>query len=491
MNHFCALVDRLIAVSIENQITTPRDTIYVRNRILSLLNESEYERSESPAKLSLYETLDALSTFAVEKGLIEDSLYAKDIFTSKLMDIFLPAPSAIEEHFFTSYHKSPKQATDYFYNLSQSSNYIKMSRIAKNISYKLPSKYGTIDITINLSKPEKDPKEIALLKSAPPNKYPSCLLCIENEGYEGTVKLPDRANHRMISLNLNDREWMLQYSPYLYYNEHCILLSKYHEPMKLTLDSFYNLLSFVEMFPHYFLGSNADLPIVGGSILSHEHYQGGHYKFPIHTASTLWEFKLSKFPHITCKLLNWPLSTIQLIGENLEEVALCTDYIYSLWKDYSDPTVQILSHTGETPHNTVTPIAQKSDGKFVMNVVLRNNRTSDEHPLGIFHPHQDVQHIKKENIGLIEVMGLAILPGRLLEEIETIKAYLKGTLDKVADYHQTWADQLKSEYKQTMDLDLFIQKALGDKFIRVLEDAGVFKLTASGLEGFKRFISKL
>ncbi|MDF2614716.1 MAG: UDP-glucose--hexose-phosphate uridylyltransferase [Clostridia bacterium] len=490
MTSICSLIDRLTEISIANHLISERDVIYTRNRLLALLGETEYEASKE-ITTDLYETLDQLADIAVSKGIIEESLYAKDIFTSNLMNVFLPLPSMVEENFFATYRKDPKEATRYFYNLSQSSNYIKMSRIAKNVQYKCASKYGAIDITINLSKPEKDPKEIALLKTAPPNKYPACLLCVENEGYEGTVKLPDRANHRMISLNLNNRDWMLQYSPYLYYNEHCILLSKKHEPMKLTKDSFYNLLHFVEMFPHYFIGSNADLPIVGGSILSHEHYQGGNYKFPIHSASTLFEFKMTQYPHVNCKVLNWPLSTVQLSGESLDDVAKCTDYIFTAWKDYSDAEADILAYTDSIPHNTVTPIAQKSGDQFVMNVVLRNNRTTAEHPLGIFHPHADVHHIKKENIGLIEVMGLAILPGRLLEEIETIKAYLKGKAEAVEAYHEVWADELKTRYTDCTDVDSLIQEALGDKFVRVLEDAGVFKLNEKGIESFKKFINTL
>ena len=366
-----------------------------------------------------------------------------------------------------------------------------MSRIAKNVFFNVDSPYGALDITINLSKPEKDPKEIARLKTAPPNKYPACLLCIENEGYAGTIKLPDRANHRTISLHINDRNWRLQYSPYLYYNEHCILLSETHEPMQLTKDSFYNLLGFVEQFPHYFIGSNADLPIVGGSILSHEHYQGGCYTFPIHNATTLFEFKMKAFPHVTCKLLNWPLSTIELSSPDLEAVAEATDFIYQKWMTYSDQEVGILASTEDIRHNTITPIAEKRDNEYVLKVVLRNNRTSPEHPLGIFHPHEDVQHIKKENIGLIEVMGLAILPGRLLGELETIKSYIKGEPVEVAAYHLPWAEELKKVYSPNEDLDAFLQAALGKKFTRVLEDAGVFKMTSEGLTHFKQFVENL
>ncbi len=487
MNTICGFIDRLVQLAIQSNMISERDAIYARNRLLALMGEAEYEASPA-VETDLYETLDELSALAAAKRLIDDSLFAKDIFTSTLMDVFLPAPSYVEEKFFKAYEQAPEAATNFFYNLSLHSNYVKMSRIAKNIQYKYASRYGAVDITINLSKPEKDPKEIALLKTAPPNKYPACLLCIENEGYAGTVKLPDRANHRTVALNLNNRNWRLQYSPYLYYNEHCILLSENHEPMKLTKDSFYNLLRFVEKFPHYFIGSNADLPIVGGSILSHEHYQGGAYKFPIHSSDTLWEFIIPKFPDVNCRILNWPLSTIQLSSENLEDVAECTDYIYKTWKAYSDPSADILSHTDGTPHNTITPIAEKRGKHYIMNVVLRNNRTTAEHPLGIFHPHEDVQHIKKENIGLIEVMGLAILPGRLREELETIKEYIVGKSSVVADYHKQWAQELKGSYTTDMNIDELVRDALGEKFVRVLEDAGVFKLNTTGIEQFKTFI---
>ena len=490
MNHLYALIDTLIAHGIQNELISKRDEIYVRNRLLAAFNTSEYEASSEVLDFDLYETLDALAAFAVKEGLIEDSIAEKDIFTSNLMNIFLPAPSMVENKFWTLYEKSPIKATNYFYHLSQNVNYIKMSRIAKNVQFKANSPYGDIDITINLSKPEKDPKEIARLKTAPPNKYPSCLLCIENEGYNGTLSLPDRANHRTIAVELNHRLWRLQYSPYLYYNEHCIFLSEKHEPMHISKDSFYTLLSFTKMFPHYFIGSNADLPIVGGSILSHEHYQGGCYEFPIHRAGTLWDFTISKYPNVKCSVLNWPMSTIELTADSLEDVAECTNYIFETWKNYSDAAVDIIAYTDDTPHNTVTPVAKRKDGKYSMLVVLRNNRTTTEHPLGIFHPHADVQHVKKENIGLIEVMGLAILPGRLLQELEDIKTYIIGKRTDVAPYHMTWANDLKENYDGS-DLTAYVQAALGKKFTRVLEDAGVFKLTDEGIAHFKAFTENL
>ena len=485
-----ALIDRLVTLCHENNMIDQMDTIYCRNRVLALLQENEYEESE-PLNTTFYETLYALSNYATGKKIIEDSLYAKDIFCSNLMNIFIPTPSIVNKNFFELYDHDPKQATEYFYKLSKNTNYIKSDRIAKNIIFKADSPYGEIDITINLSKPEKDPKQIALEKTAPPNKYPSCLLCIENEGYEGTVKLPDRANHRMIRLNLNDKDWMLQYSPYLYYNEHCILLSTQHEPMKISKDTFYNLLEFTSMFPHYFIGSNADLPIVGGSILSHEHYQGGSYVFPLNQASTLFDFELGKYQSITCRAMNWPLSTIRLSGQNIDELVECSYMILEKWRTYSDASVSILATTNDTPHNTITPIVRKNGQDFEVDLVLRNNRTTDEHPLGIFHPHVDVQHIKKENIGLIEVMGLAILPGRLLNELEEIKCYILGNDVTVKDYHKQWADELKQAYTDETELDTFIHAALGAKFTRVLEDAGVFKLNESGIDAFKNFTQSL
>jgi len=490
MNILYAHIERLIELSIQNELITSRDALYTRNRLLAAFNETTYIPT-TKATTNLYETLDALAQLAVSKDIIEDTLSQKDSFTSTLMNCFLPLPSSVENTFWQNYETRPENATSYFYKLSQNSNYIKMNRIAKNIVFHTPSSYGALDITINLSKPEKDPKDIANQKLVASSTYPTCLLCTENEGFVGTSNLPDRANHRMIALHLNKRDWMLQYSPYLYYNEHCILLSQKHEPMTLTKDSFYNLLSFVQQFPHYFIGSNADLPIVGGSILAHEHYQGGCYEFPMHRAAVLDTFTLAHYPSVTCKLLYWPLSSLSLSGEHLEEVAECANDIYEKWKIYTDEAVGILAHTNGVRHNTVTPIARKIDGQFVMDIVLRNNRTSYEHPLGIFHPHSDVQHIKKENIGLIEVMGLAILPGRLQKELDEVKAYIKGTSTQVTDYHLAWADRLKQNYDPSIDIDAYIERAVGQKFSRVLEDAGVFKMTSEGIEHFKQFIHTL
>lgn len=496
MYNLNALIDRLIEISINNNLIEDMDTVYTRNRLLSLFNENSYTQCEEKLTLSFHETLNEIINIAIEKKIIEDALYSKDIFSSDIMNIFLPTPSLINKEFYKRYSISPKESTDYFYSLSKSSNYIRTDRIAKNINFKAPSKYGTMDITINLSKPEKDPKEIALARNSVKSNYPKCLLCIENEGYEGTVTHPDRANHRMIRLDLNDRTWMLQYSPYLYYNEHCIILSEDHVPMKIDISTFKNLLSFVDKFPHYFAGSNADLPIVGGSILSHEHYQGGNHRFPMNDAKKLFDFSIDGFEDVECEAIKWPISTIRLRGENIDSLVLASDLILKKWRDYSDETLDILAYSNSEMHNTITPMVRKEDGKFVVDLSLRNNRTSKEHPLGIFHPHEEVHHIKKENIGLIEVMGLAVLPGRLLKELEKIKEYLRDevSLDNIEEYHRPWVLELKKKFdylKSSTDLNDFVNKELSNKFVSVLEHCGVFKLNEEGLEGFKRFTNSL
>lgn len=486
MHNLSSLISRLIHISLDNGLITPTDCIYVRNQILALFKETDFEECQETAG-TLYETLDALSDLAVKKELIEDTLATRDIFTSQIMNLFLDKPSVLNAQFKSYYASSPELATNYFYKMSQASNYIKMDRITQNKQFTVDSPYGDIEITINLSKPEKDPKQIAAERFLAPSNYPTCLLCVENEGYAGTLKHPDRANHRMIRLPINGKTWMLQYSPYLYYNEHCILLSDQHTPMKLTQDTFYTLLGFVKQFPHYFVGSNADLPIVGGSILSHEHYQGGHYTFPIDKAKDLFHFTLKDFPNILGKALNWPLSTLELRSDSLEDLAKCSHSILELWRDYSDASLDILAYTEETPHNTITPICKHDGSHYVMRLVLRNNRQTDTHPLGLFHPHEDVHHIKKENIGLIEVMGLAILPARLLTELEAVKAYIVSKSDEVPEVHLTWAKALKKDYTTDQDLDTYVQKAVGAKFTRVLENAGVYKLDDAGIEGFKTF----
>ncbi|ONI47789.1 galactose-1-phosphate uridylyltransferase [Candidatus Epulonipiscium fishelsonii] len=487
------LIDNLINICHLNHLLESIDEIYIRNQILALLNEPEFvDPPIGTLSLNLYETLEKLCDIAVERNIIEDNLSSRDIFSSNIMNKFLDKPSIINDKFFDLYVNSPKSATDWFYDMSKNSNYIKVDRIAKNKSYILNSPYGNLEITINLSKPEKDPKQIILEKSAPTNKYPRCLLCLENEGYNGTIKLPDRANHRVIRTMLNNREWAIQYSPYLYYNEHCIVLSAEHVPMQITKDTFKTLLDFTSFLPHYFIGSNADLPIVGGSILAHEHYQGGNYIFPMQTAKEIFKFRLETHKSVKGSVLHWPLSTIRLSSLNVYELTDACNVIFESWKNYSDKGCNILSHTNGVPHNTITPICRRNGQFYEMDLVLRNNRTTEEHPLGIFHPHKEVQHIKKENIGLIEVMGLAILPGRLLTELEDIKEYILGKEEaKVAQYHQDWATELKQRYNPSSNLDKFIIQELGNKFTTVLEHAGVFKLDEQGIDCFKNFISTI
>lgn len=495
MNNICSLINRLVKISLENNLIDKMDEVYTRNRILALLKEDSYTANEE-LTCDFHETLGEIIDYAVNKGIIEDSLYAKDIFGSNLMNVFMPTPSGLNREFNYRYNESPSEATKYFYSISKNSNYVRTDRIAKNVSFKSPSQYGEMEITINLSKPEKDPKQIALEKNSKKSNYPTCLLCVENEGYEGTVTHPDRANHRMVRLHLNNKDWMLQYSPYLYYNEHCILLCTDHTPMSINKNTFVNLLEFVDTFPHYFAGSNADLPIVGGSILAHEHYQGGNHTFPMNTADTLFGFELDRFPSVKAEAVKWPLSTVRLRGENISELVECSNTILGAWRKYTDEAVGVLSHSNNEPHNTITPIVRKENNLFVVDLVLRNNRTSEEHPLGIFHPHFDVQHIKKENIGLIEVMGLAVLPGRLLTELEVIKSFLNKEcdLEAVAEYHRPWAQELRQKFtyvKELKSVDEFVNYELGNKFVKVLEYCGVFPLNEEGIAGFKRFTTSL
>jgi len=408
------LVQQLIQQALAAQLIEREDEVYARNQVLTLLQLEEYKEVELGGSIpEIPELLELIVDYAVEQNIIEDIFDIKDIFSSQMMDCFIARPSGVNKQFYEEYRQSPELATDYFYKLSKNSNYIQMKRIRQNIEYKAATEYGDLDITINLSKPEKDPKSIELEKLAKKSSYPKCLLCIENEGYAGRIGHPARSNHRMIRVNLTGENWYLQYSPYVYYNEHCIVLSKTHTDMKISPLTFKRLLEFVDQFPHYFLGSNADIPIVGGSILSHEHYQGGNYQFAMAKAEDDWTFSMDVFSNVECSIVKWPMSVIRLRSEDTTSLVDAGAYIFEKWKGYSDETVGILARTGETPHNTVTPIARKSGDRFELDLVLRNNRTSDEHPLGIFHPHADVHHIKKENIGLIEVMGLARRGGKL------------------------------------------------------------------------------
>ena len=478
----------LIGQALQAELIEPADEIYVRNQVLALLELKSFPEITAFTKDTIPNLLDKIIAYAVENDVIDDIFDDKEILSANIMNCFVARPSVIHAIFQKKYNDSPKAATDYFYELSKNSNYIQMNRIQKNVHFKAETVYGEMDITINMSKPEKDPKQIEREKNLTHAiHYPKCLLCVENEGYEGRTAYPARANHRVIPVQLANENWYLQYSPYVYYNEHSILLAEEHRDMKISKNTFQRLLAFIEQFPHYFIGSNADLPIVGGSILSHDHYQTGRYEFPMTNAASAIEFKLHHFGHVTASVLDWPLTTIRLQCEQIEPLVQAADHILSTWKNYSDEEANIHAYSGDTPHNTITPIARMREDRFELDLVLRNNRTSDEHPLGIFHPHADVHHIKKENVGLIEVMGLAVLPARLQDELAEIKNFLQGQPSEVAAYHQDWAYQLKDLYGNLTDrkqIDALVEKELGNKFAKVLGDAGVFK----DREACERFI---
>lgn len=485
-------INGLIQKAIHVELIDDADKIYVRNQLMALLKlEAFPETFEQVSDDSIPNLLEKIVAFAVENNIIENVFDDKEILSANVMNCFVARPSIINKIFQSKYEKSPKEATDYFYELSKNSNYIQMNRINKNIHFKADTIYGEMDITINMSKPEKDPEQIKRERDLKSDiHYPKCLLCIENEGYEGRTGYPARANHRLIQVPLANENWYLQYSPYVYYNEHSILLAEEHRDMKISKATFERLLAFIEKFPHYFIGSNADLPIVGGSILSHDHYQAGRYDFPMASAANRLEFKLNNFPDVSTSVLEWPLTTIRLQSDDIDSLVAAADHVLTTWKNYSDAAADIQAFTGDTPHNTITPIARMRDDKFELDLVLRNNRTTDEHPLGIFHPHADVHHIKKENIGLIEVMGLAVLPARLKDELAEIKQFLLNQTSNVEPYHQEWAVHIKDKYDAFSDeeqVNSILEKELGDKFAKVLGDAGVFK----EIEACERFIETL
>ncbi|MRH44216.1 UDP-glucose--hexose-1-phosphate uridylyltransferase [Aquibacillus halophilus] len=489
-------VAQLVEKGVEAQLIEREDTIYIRNQLLGLLNLKGFEEVTIVAtEKSIPDLLEDIVSYAITEEVIEDVLDDKEILSAKLMDCFLSKPSEVNQTFYSKYEDSPEQATNYFYNLSKSSNYIQMNRIKKNIHYKTESPYGSLDITINLSKPEKDPEQLKRERAMKQKiTYPKCLLCIENEGYVGRTGHPARSNHRIINVPLEGEDWFLQYSPYVYYNEHCILLCADHREMKINKGTFQRLTAFVEKFPHYFVGSNADLPIVGGSILSHDHYQGGHYTFAMTDAKEEFFFKINQFDDVDASIVNWPLSVIRLRAKDRNKLIDAATHILDKWRGYSDTKVEIQAFTDDTPHNTITPIARVRDGLFELDLVLRNNRTTEEHPLGIFHPHQDVHHIKKENIGLIEVMGLAVLPDRLKYELEEIRRFLLDNTNHVTDYHENWAQEIKEKYSTTVDpksVDRILEDELGKKFTKVLEDSGVFKTNKEGRAAFEKFITAL
>ncbi|OQR56127.1 UDP-glucose--hexose-1-phosphate uridylyltransferase [Bacillus sp. CDB3] len=488
-------IQQLIDRAIEAKLIEREDEIYVRNKILSLLCLDDFVVEVSASvKKEIPELLEELIEYACTHEIIKKVFDEKEILASVIMDVFMSKPSAINALFYEKYEQNPMTATDYFYELSKNSNYIQMKQIAQNINYKVKTEYGALDITINLSKPEKNPEQIMREKALESKNYPKCLLCIENEGYMGRIGHPARSNHRMVHMNLAKERWFLQYSPYIYYNEHCIVLSAEHRNMKIDRQTFMRLLKFVERFPHYFLGSNADLPIVGGSILTHDHYQGGKYEFAMEKAPNDFDFELADFSGIQCSIVKWPMSVIRLRSEDLEQLVNTGEYILGRWKGYSDSSVNIYAFTNGVSHNTITPIARYRNGMYELDLVLRNNRISEEHPLGIFHPHEDVQHIKKENIGLIEVMGLAVLPARLKTELQEVKKFLLDIPSDIQSYHIRWAEQLKTKYGNRIDeqnVQGIVREEVGWKFVQALEDAGVFKRDEEGVSAFKRFIQTL
>lgn len=483
-----------IEIGIRKQNIVKLDRIYKTNQLLALLHKSDFDPSivHSTPLPPLLEVLDELVNYAVISGRIEDISSQRDILEAQIMDLVTPLPSKINDDFWNLYENSPKEATDYFYSLSQSNNYIKTRSIAKNIHFLKDTEYGDLEITINLSKPEKDSKEIARAKNVVTTHYPACLLCMENEGYEGHLTHPGRTNHRLIRMSINHEIWGFQYSPYSYYNEHAIFLSEEHRPMNVNGEAYRKLLNIVETLPHYFVGSNAGLPIVGGSILTHDHYQGGRHTFPMEKAEMVVPFTLDQYPEVEAGIVKWPMSIIRLKSKHPEKLVESGAYILEKWEQYSDESAGIRAFSGDEPHNAITPIARQKKGVFELDLVLRNNRTSTEFPDGIFHPHPDVQHIKKENIGLIEVMGLAILPPRLKTELKEVEQYLLNQPNQIADYHKDWADHLKTMNKVTeANVGKVIQEGVGTVFLRVLEDAGVYKATTEGKEAFKRFVETL
>ena len=484
-------IDSLVSYAMNKGLALPEDHMVLQNRLLEILQMDAYEPTDEPQSEDLEEILAGLLDYACEKGICEDNIVARDLFDTKLMGALTPMPREVIAIFKELYEKSPEAATDWYYKFSGDTDYIRRYRAVKDMRWKYASDYGEIDITINLSKPEKDPKAIAAAKLAPQSGYPKCLLCVENEGYAGRMNHPARQNHRIIPVTIGGSEWKLQYSPYGYYNEHCIVFNAQHIPMKIDKAAFSKLLDFVTVFPHYFVGSNADLPIVGGSILSHEHFQGGHYTFAMATAPVEKEITFKGFEDIAAGIVKWPMSVIRLTGESPDRIVALADKILAAWRGYSDPAATIFAETDGEPHNTITPIARRQGTAYQLDLVLRNNLTTEEHPLGLFHPHADKHHIKKENIGLIEVMGLAVLPSRLKQELQDLKdAILAGkdlAADPVLGKHADWIKAMDHSFTEENTMDILLQET-GKVFAAVLEDAGVYKCTEEGRAAFLRFI---
>lgn len=505
------LIEKLLVYGEVNDLLGDWDRVAARNQIRDILGikespepaltEDDFEVPAEPQVL-----LDPLLDFAVEKGLIEDRVTERDLLDTRIMGAMTPRQSEIGRRFYeTAEREGIRRATNEYYHFAKASNYIRQARIARDLNWKAESEYGQIEITINLSKPEKDPDEIARAKEEPQSNYPKCYLCLENVGYPGTFSHPARQNHRVVPLKLQNEDWFLQYSPYVYYNEHCIVFHKEHIPMQIDKNTFAVLLDFIDQLPHYFIGSNADLPLVGGSILNHDHYQGGRHIFPMEEAEAEEFYQHPTFPEVEISRVKWPMSVIRLKAEVREDIINLAAKILENWRQYSDPDLDILAFSQvdgkQKAHNTITPIARKKDGVYELDLVLRNNRKSEEYPAGIFHPHADLHHIKKENIGLIEVMGRAILPGRLKTELNWISSYLSGDLEleeleakEGLEKHLDWIAELKKEYGINLseeEAEQVVEVEVANKFSRVLEDAGVYKNNSIGYKGFERFLESV
>lgn len=493
-------IEQLAAYGLKTGLLEPEDKIYTINQILDVLNLDEMENSPncrpSQPERPLAEILKDILDYACEKGLIGDTIGQRDLFDTRLMNCLMPRPGQVSGHFWDLYReKGPAAATAYYYKLSQDSDYIRRYRISKDMKWITRTSYGDLDITINLSKPEKDPKAIAAARTAGQSGYPKCMLCMENEGYAGRLDYPARNNHRIIPLTIGENKWGFQYSPYVYYNEHCIVFHSSHKPMKIDKSTFTGLFDFVTQFPHYFLGSNADLPIVGGSILTHDHFQGGNYTFAMAKAPMETLFTKTGYEDIEAGILHWPMSVIRLRGKNAAKIADLADELLTIWRSYTDEAAFIFAETDGEPHNTITPIARMTGGCYELDLVLRNNITTAEFPLGVYHPHQNLHHIKKENIGLIEVMGLAVLPSRLKEELSLLGSYIAAGKDvrshELLNKHSDWVDEWLPKYPamKAEQIQTILQEEVGQVFARVLEDAGVYKCNGEGRAAFHRFLN--
>lgn len=491
-------IKKLVEYGIQTGLTPECERIYTTNLLLEIFKEDNYEDTEIDAEnLELEDILKNLLDEAVSRGLIEDSVVYRDLFDTKLMNCLLPRPAQIQREFKEKYDISPEEATKYYYKLSQDSDYIRRYRVKKDMKWTVDSPYGVIDITVNLSKPEKDPKAIAAAKNAKASTYPKCQLCVENEGYAGRVNHPARENHRIMPITINDSQWGFQYSPYVYYNEHCIVFNGQHIPMKIDRAAFIKLFDFVKQFPHYFLGSNADLPIVGGSILSHDHFQGGHYTFAMAKAPIEKEVTIPGYEDVEAGIVKWPLSVLRIRHKDEQRLIDLADHVLKNWRSYTDEDAFIFAETDGEPHNTITPIARKIGDIYELDLTLRNNITTEEHPLGLYHPHAQYHNIKKENIGLIEVMGLAVLPARLKNELELLACYIVEGKDIRSNEdivkHADWVDGFLPKYdsitkENVMDI---LKEEVGIVFTHVLEDAGVYKCTEEGRKSFMKFIETL